>query len=542
MIRISDLSVTPDTSLDDPGLRALAARCVNLPANRVLACHLRRRSVDARRKNDVRLALTLDVRLDTTQAETAAVAANRRTPPKIVLVPEPPAVPQFSTLHFPLSTPHLRPVVVGAGPAGLFAALALAEAGWRPLVVERGAPVDQRKHDVESFWRDGKLNPQSNVQFGEGGAGTFSDGKLTTGIQDPRCRKILETLVAHGAPEEILYQAKPHIGTDRLPQTVKALRERICALGGEVRFDTQLTGLSIENDTLCGITLRAGDNEERLEAHRLVLAIGHSARDTFEMLHDAGLQMEQKVFSIGVRIEHAQADINRAQYGDFAGHPALGAAEYKLAVHLPGGRSVYTFCMCPGGKVVAASSEPGGICTNGMSAFARDGANANSALLVGISLSDFPSAHPLAGIQLQRELERAAFAAGGANANYHAPAQLVGDLLAGRESRELQDIAPTYLPGIALGDLRACLPPFVLNALREALPRLGRQVRGFDAAGALLTAPETRSSSPVRIPRGADGQASIRGLYPTGEGAGYAGGILSAAVDGVRIAEMVMGK
>jgi len=538
MIRISDLSVTPDTPLDAAGLRALAARCLHLPVARVLACHLRRRSVDARRKNDVRLIITLDARLNSPQSEAAAIAANRRTPPKVTITPEPPTAPQLSTLHVPLSTPHIRPIVVGAGPAGLFAALALAEAGWRPLLVERGAPVEQRKRDVESFWRGGELNPQSNVQFGEGGAGTFSDGKLTTGIQDPRCRKALETLVAHGAPEEILYQAKPHIGTDRLPQTVKALRERICALGGEVRFHTQLTGLWIDRGALGGITLGAGDIEERIEAHRLILAIGHSARDTFEMLHDAGLRMEQKLFSIGVRIEHAQAAVDRAQYGEFAGHPALGAAEYKLAAHLPGGRSVYTFCMCPGGRVVAASSEPGGVCTNGMSAFARDGANANSALLVGLLPCDFPSAHPLAGIQLQRELERAAFAAGGAN--YRAPAQLVGDLLAGHESRTLEAVAPTYLPGIALGDLRACLPPFVLEALRQALPRFGRQVRGFDVSGALLTAPETRSSSPVRILRGTDGQASIRGLYPAGEGAGYAGGILSAAVDGVRAAEKLM--
>ncbi|MCL2811604.1 MAG: FAD-binding protein [Clostridia bacterium] len=534
MIRISDLSVTPDTPLNNPGLRALVARCVNLPIARVLECHLRKRSVDARRKNDVRLILTLDARLDTTQTEAAAVAANRRGPPRIMLAPDAPAI--CKPVYPP--APSIRPVVVGAGPAGLFAALTLAEAGWRSLLVERGAPVDQRKVDVESFWRGGELNPQSNVQFGEGGAGTFSDGKLTTGIQDPRCRRVLETLVAHGAPQEILYQAKPHIGTDRLPQTVKALRERICALGGQVRFYTQLTGLSIENGVLRGITLRTGDNEERLETHHLVLAIGHSARDTFEMLHAAGLHMEQKVFSLGVRIEHAQAHIDCAQYGAFAGHPALGAAEYKLAAHLPGGRSVYTFCMCPGGRVVAASSEAGGICTNGMSAFARDGANANSALLVGVSLADFPSAHPLAGIQLQRELEHAAFAAGGAD--YRAPAQLVSDLLAGRESRELKNVAPTYLPGITLGDLRACLPSFVLDALREALPRLGRQVRGFDAPGVLLTAPETRSSSPVRILREADGQASIRGLYPTGEGAGYAGGILSAAVDGMKAAERLM--
>ena len=534
MIRMSDLSIPLDTPLDAAGLRALAARCVNLPAACVQACHLRKRSVDARRKSDVRLTLTLEVQLDAPEAEAAAVAAHRRAPPKIALVPETPAV---SRPAYP-PPPAVRPVVVGAGPAGLFAALALAEAGWAPLLLERGAPVEQRQRDVASFWRGGPFDPQSNVQFGEGGAGTFSDGKLTSGIQDPRCRKVLQTLAAHGAPEEILYQAKPHIGTDRLPAAVKALRERICALGGEVRFYAQLTGLSVEGDALRGVTVRAEGGEERLDAAHLVLAIGHSARDTFEMLHAAGLHMEQKAFSVGVRIEHAQAAIDRAQYGGFAGHPALGAAEYKLAAHLPGGRAVYTFCMCPGGQVVAASSEPGGVCTNGMSAFARDGANANSALLVGVSPADFPSAHPLAGVALQRELERAAFAAGGGG--YRAPAQLAGDLLAGRESRALGEVLPTYLPGVALGDLRCCLPPFVLDALREALPRFGRQVRGFDAPDVLLTAPETRSSSPVRIPRGADGQASIRGLYPAGEGAGHAGGILSAAVDGLKAAERVL--
>ncbi len=533
MIRISNLSVTPGTALDADALRALAARSAIVPPSQVHECRLCKRSVDARDKRDVRLVLTIEARLDSDEAE--AEAASRRAPPQINVVK--PAPPTARSVYPP--APAVRPVVVGAGPAGLFAALQLAEAGWAPLLLERGAPVEQRKRDVDAFWRSGELNPQSNVQFGEGGAGTFSDGKLNTGIQDPRCRRVLETLAEHGAPEEVLYHAKPHIGTDRLALVVRSLRERILALGGEVLFHTQVTALDVHQGTLRGITVRTKGAVRQLEASALVLAIGHSARDTLEMLHSVGLRMEQKPFSVGVRVEHAQSAIDRVQYGEFAGHPALGAAEYKLVAHLPSGRDVYTFCMCPGGQVVAAASEPGGVCTNGMSVFSRDGANANSALLVGITPADFPTDHPLAGVTLQREWERSAFAAAGGD--YRAPAQLVGDLLAQRESRALGSVSPTYLPGVALGDLRACLPAFVLDALRKALPRFDRQVHGFAAPDALLTAPETRSSSPVRIPRGPDGQASIRGLYPAGEGAGYAGGILSAAVDGLKSAEQVLG-
>ncbi len=528
MIRISSLSVSPDAALDAAGLRALAASALRCAPDAVRACTLRKRSVDARDKRDVRLVLTLDVALSTPDAEADAV---RRKLAQAVTPPAPAALRAATT------PPALRPIVVGAGPAGLFAALELAEAGWRPLLLERGAPVELRQRDVAAFWRGEGLNPRSNVQFGEGGAGAFSDGKLTTGTKDPRGRRVLETLAAHGAPEEILYQAKPHIGTDRLAGVVKSLRERIRSLGGEVRFGAKLVGLVAEGGALRGVTVATDEGAQQLEASAMVLAIGHSARDTYAMLHEAGLRMEQKPFSLGVRIEHLQSTINRAQYGAFYQHPALGAAEYKLAVHLPSGRDVYTFCMCPGGQVVAAASEPGGLCTNGMSAFARDGANANSALLVGVTTADFPSAHPLAGLALQRGIEAAAFAAGGGD--YRAPAQLVGDFLSGRASRALGGVAPTYLPGIALGDLH-CLPGFVLDALRAALPRLGQQVRGFDAPDALLTAPETRSSSPVRIPRDAGGQASIRGLFPAGEGAGYAGGILSAAVDGLKAAEAVL--
>lgn len=530
MIRIQNLKVSLDTPLDAPGLCALAAQALRIPLDAVAGCRLRKQSVDARDRRAVMLVLMLEASLSC--GEAAVVA--RRASNQVVLVAAPPAPPSRPAVP----SPSARPVVVGAGPAGLFAALTLAEAGWAPILLERGAPVDQRRRDVAAFWRGEGLNPHSNVQFGEGGAGTFSDGKLTTGIKDPRCGQVLETFAAHGAHEEILYQAKPHIGTDRLASIVTSMRKRIIALGGIVRFGAQLTGLHIEASALRGVTVRTGDVEEQLDATALILAIGHSARDTLTMLHDCGLRMEQKPFSIGVRIEHPQSMIDRSQYGTFAGHPALGAAEYKLAVHLPTGRDIYTFCMCPGGQVVAAASEPGGICTNGMSAFARDGRNANSALLVGVSPADFPSPHPLAGIELQRTLERTAFSAAGGD--YRAPAQLVGDLLAKRASRTLGDVEPSYLPGVTLGDLGDCLPGFVLDSLRTGFAQMDRQVRGFAAPGALLTAPETRSSSPVRIPRDASGQGSIRGVYPTGEGAGYAGGILSAAVDGIKMAESIL--
>ncbi|MDR3051440.1 MAG: hypothetical protein LBU67_06930 [Oscillospiraceae bacterium] len=530
MIRIRNLSVNPDTPLDARSLAALAADKLGLAPADIAACRLSRQSVDARDKHAVRLILTLDVNVARGDAERIA---QRCASPHIAWVA--PAPPVAKPVYPP--APRLRPVVAGAGPAGLFAALRLAQAGWQPLLVERGWDSARRALDVAAFWRGERLNPQSNVQFGEGGAGAFSDGKLTTGIKDPRCREVLEALVACGAPEDILYKAKPHIGTDRLPGVVARLRQRIVSLGGEVRFGVQVTGLWVDSGALRGImTTEGGAPEMACEA--LVLATGHSARDTYELLHTSGIALAQKPFSVGARVEHRQALIDRSQYGPFAGHPALGAAEYKLAVHLPGGRDVYTFCMCPGGSVVAAASEPGLVCTNGMSARARDGANANSAVLVGVDMRDFGGDHPLAGMYLQRAWEQAAFAAAGGG--YKAPAQLVGDLLAGRPSVRLGDVAPTYLPGIALGDFRTVLPPWVLQALAEGLRRMDQQVRGFAAPDALLTGPETRSSSPVRILRGADGQASVRGIFPAGEGAGYAGGILSAAVDGLRAAEAIL--
>jgi len=437
--------------------------------------------------------------------------------------------------------PSVRPVVVGTGPAGLFAALTLARAGARPIVLERGAAVGERIRAVNAFERTGVLDPQSNIQFGEGGAGTFSDGKLTTNTKDPRCRSVLETLVGAGAPEEILWKAKPHIGTDRLTSAVRQLREEIESHGGEVRFKTRLADLLLDADGRLRAVVTDGQRgREEFAAEALVLATGHSARDTFELLHARGATLLQKGFSIGVRVEHDQRMVDRAQYGSAAGHPALGAADYKLACHLPSGRGVYTFCMCPGGWVVAAASESGGVVTNGMSRYAREGANANAAYLVSVFPEDFGDAHPLAGVEFQRRWERAAFELGGRD--FRAPAQLMGDFLRGEASTGPGSVAPTYARGVTFTDLAACLPQFVSASLREAAPIFDRRMRGFASADALLTGVETRSSSPVRVLRDDALQSNLRGVYPCGEGAGYAGGIMSAAVDGIRCAEALLGE
>lgn len=431
-------------------------------------------------------------------------------------------------LAIPPSTLKERPIIIGCGPAGLFAAYILAKAGAKPLLLERGKAVEQRQADILAFQQTRVLNPESNVQFGEGGAGTFSDGKLNSGISNPLCRFVLEIFAAHGAPEEILYEAKPHIGTDRLITTVRSMREEIIALGGEIHFEEKAEDLLIEDGKIIGVV-----GKENYPASHVILAIGHSARDTFQMLHEKSISMEQKAFSVGARIEHPQELINQAQYGSDA--PFLGAADYKLSYHTAEGRGVYTFCMCPGGSVVAAASEQGGVVTNGMSNFARDEQNANSALLVGISPADYDQGHLLDGIRFQQKLEQAAFEAGGRN--YNAPAQRLEDFLEERPSLSFGKVAPSYLPGVTPFNLREILPSFVCNSMAEAIPIFDRRLKGFALPDAVLTGVETRSSSPIRILRGENLQSlNVEGLYPAGEGAGYAGGIMSSAVDGIRCA------
>ena len=516
MIEVRDVRLPLDGEL-----KTACAKKLGVKPSDVLEAKLLRRSVDARRKTDVHFLVSAAVTLR--RGEERFAPYEPWTPPLVEILRH---------------KPRYRPVVCGAGPAGLFAALTLARAGAEPLLIERGGSVEERQGDVERFRLTRVLDGESNALFGEGGAGTFSDGKLTTGTHDVRGKQVLRDLAEAGAPEEILWQAKPHIGTDRLPETVRGLRRMILDAGGEVRFRTRLTDVRLENGALTGVTLRSGDREEFFPADTLLLAAGHSARDVFALLEEKGAALAQKPFSMGVRVEHPQALIDAAQYGAFAGHPALGAADYKLAVHLADGRGVYTFCMCPGGSVAAAASEDGFLAVNGMSPFARDGKNANAALLCEVRPADFPSAHPLAGVELQRQWERAAFLAGGGD--WRAPAQRMGDFLARRPGEGPGSVEPTYPLGVRFTSLEDCLPAFVHGALREAIPLFARKLRGFDLPDAVLTGIESRSSSPVRVLRDESGQSNLRGLIPCGEGAGYAGGILSAAVDGIRQAERAL--
>jgi uncharacterized FAD-dependent dehydrogenase len=524
LIRVSNIKVDVDhrQQVLPPLLRKLGISREQISDYRIY-----RESIDARRAGMIHFVYTVDVTL----ADESALLPQLKGDRDISVTPD----LKYDYPPVGQSSLSVRPVIVGTGPAGLFAGLLLAEMGYRPLLLERGGAVDERVAAVERFWRSGQLDQACNVQFGEGGAGTFSDGKLTTLIKDKRGRKVLQELVAAGAPEEVIYSQKPHVGTDRLRSVVRNLRERIVTLGGEVQWRSQVTEVVIRQQQVRGVVI---NGDRQLPAELVVLAIGHSARDTFAMLHAQGVGMQPKPFSIGVRIEHPQRLIDQAQYKRFAGHKNLGAADYKLAYHSPSGRSAYTFCMCPGGEVVAAASEPGYLCTNGMSEYARGAENANSALLVGVGPEDFGSQHPLAGVEFQRRWERQAFQLGGGN--YTAPAQLVGDFLTGSTSKGLGRVTPSYRLGVRLTDLSRCLPPYVVRTLQEAIPEFGRKLQGFDSDDAVLTGVETRSSSPVRILRGEDYQSNVGGLYPCGEGAGYAGGIISAAVDGLRVAEAII--
>ena len=524
MLRLTELRLPLDHAPE--ALPAALCHRLGIQPGELLEFTLFKRSYDARRKDELSLIYSIDFRV----ADEAGLLDRLKKDTKIS--PAPDMTYQFVG-HAPTNLPH-RPVVIGFGPCGIFAALLLAQMGFKPIVLERGQDVRQRTKDTWGLWRKHVLNPESNVQFGEGGAGTFSDGKLYSQIKDPRYlgRKVLTEFVKAGAPEEILYVSKPHIGTFRLVTMVEQMRATITELGGEIRFGQKVTDVKIENGKVCGVTLESG---EQIVTDHVVLALGHSARDTFEMLHARGVFMEAKPFSIGFRIEHPQSLIDRARFGKHAGHPLLGAADYKLVHHAKNGRSVYSFCMCPGGTVVAAASEPNRVVTNGMSQYSRNERNANAGIVVGITPEDYPGS-PLAGVALQRELESRAFVLGGSN--YDAPGQLVGDFIANKPSEQLGEVIPSYKPGVKLGDLSSALPPYAIEAIREALPAFGKQIRGFDMADAVLTGVETRTSSPVRITRGENFQSlNVKGLFPAGEGAGYAGGILSAGVDGIRVAE-----
>ncbi|WP_374088283.1 NAD(P)/FAD-dependent oxidoreductase [Methylomicrobium lacus] len=526
MLRITELKLPLDHS--ESQLQSAIIERLGIAAEALKSYTIFRRGYDARKRDSIALIYTLDVEL----ANESAVLSRFQADPHVAQTPD----TRYQHVAEAPKGLTMRPVVIGFGPCGLFAGLLLAEMGFRPIILERGKPVRERTKDTFGLWRRREFNPESNVQFGEGGAGTFSDGKLHTQIKDPHHygRKVLTEFVKAGAPPEILYVSKPHIGTFRLVSMIEEMRGTIEALGGEIRFESRVEDVLIEDGAVRGVTLANG---ETIDTQHVVIAVGHSARDTFKMLYERGVYVEAKPFSIGFRIEHPQSLIDRCRFGKYAGHPLLGAADYKLVHHCKNGRSVYSFCMCPGGTVVAATSEPGHVVTNGMSQYSRNERNANSGIVVGITPDDYPG-HPLAGIDLQRQLEKKAFELGGGT--YDAPGQRVGDFLAGRASTQWGSVTPSYTPGVHLCDLSTALPAYAIEAFREALPAFDKKIPGFAMADAVLTGVETRTSSPVRIKRNEHYQSiNTRGLFPAGEGAGYAGGIMSAAIDGIEVAEAV---
>jgi uncharacterized FAD-dependent dehydrogenase len=531
MLRLTDIKLPLDH--DEQALELAILSKLNISKSELLSFDLFKRGYDARNNRNIQLIYTLDVEVEKQEELLAQFSRD----PQVRVTPD----MRYKFVAQAPADPTHRPVVVGLGPCGLFAALILAQMGFKPIILERGKAVRERTKDTFGFWRKQELNPESNVQFGEGGAGTFSDGKLYSQVKDRKHygRKVLHEFLAAGAPEEIMYVSKPHIGTFKLVNMVEKMREQIIALGGEFRFSTRVEKLDLEPDNknykIKGLYLSGGDY---ISCKHVILAIGHSARDTFTALYEQGVYIEAKPFSIGFRIEHEQSMIDRSRFGDNVGNSILGAADYKLVHHCKNGRTVYSFCMCPGGTVVAAASEPGRVVTNGMSQYSRHERNANSAIVVGVTPEEDYPGHPLAGIELQRSLEALAFTVGGEN--YHAPAQLIGDFLTGQPSAEIGVVKPSYTPGITLTDLSKVVPDYVIHAIREAIPAFDRQIKGFAKQDGLLTGVETRTSSPICIKRGADYQSvNVQGLYPAGEGAGYAGGIWSAGIDGIRVAESV---